>query len=76
MQRRTKGILLLVSFLFVILSGSLIYLRAAEDRCIDYGCLGQAGCLQGLGEWKGCTKDNPCIGGGSMKCEGIIPPPI
>ena len=73
MLKKLKGVLLLFSFLFLILAGTLVYLSAERVTCEDKGCKGQSFCDQGVDEWKGCTKDNPCIGGGSMKCEAPYP---
>lgn len=75
MQKRVTGKLLLASFLFLILGGLLMYLSAGpEEYCFNYDCLGQSGCLKGVSEWISCNKNNPCVGGGFMKCENPPPP--
>lgn len=73
MKKRMKSFLVLISFFVLILGGTLIYLAAQVETCTNYDCLGQASCQKGVEEFKGCTKDNPCIGGGSMKCERTDP---
>lgn len=72
MLKKLKRVLLLISILFLIL-GSNLSLRAEREGCVDLGCLGSASCDRGVEEFNGCAKDNPCIGGGSIKCEKNYP---
>ena len=72
MQKETKGRLFLIFVLYIILGGSLIYLRATTQMCEDFGCHGNAGCIAGFEGFIGCNQWNPCIGGGYIIC---APPP-
>jgi len=51
--------------------GGIALLNAQETKytCEDLGCKGASYCVDGVKEFKGCEKDNPCIGGGSVKCQ-------
>jgi len=68
MKRKTYAMCLCL-FLLVSISATAFLCHGAEETCPDYDCLGKSGCLNGLQDFNGCAKDNPCVGGGSMKCE-------
>lgn len=72
MTRRVRGILLLMSFVMIVLTGVLLYL-SAEEYCFNYDCLGKGKCPTRLQDFISCYANNPCVGGGVMKCE--VPPP-
>lgn len=68
MKKGCKAAIAVIGAFILFSIFTIGYLSAERVTCEDKNCGGQAFCQNGLDKWIGCTDENPCTGGATMKC--------